>query len=135
MNALLVKRNGQQARILQRPTWRSAAEKTAHFVREKRRIEANVLENVVVNAVVERTPSAAHNQLLVPQSVPRKTDARSEVVEILIPDTAVSHLETGRPPQTSSTGCLPGRNGLHGLQGQASGVLHHRNKRWNRCST
>ena len=59
---------------------------------EVRRIEADILKDVVVHAVVIDAEAAAHHQFLISESVARKPEARTKIVQVLVPQVVVSLL-------------------------------------------
>ena len=63
-------------------------------------IEADVLEDVVVNPVVEHSKAAAQHDFLGSEQVPREANTRTKIVVILGPYVRVALLE--------GTGCFPG---------------------------
>src|SRR6476646_12137824 len=55
-------------------------------IRKERWVEADILEDVVVDTIVHNTESASHNNFLVSASIPRKSNPRCKVVPVLVPD-------------------------------------------------
>ena len=76
------------------PHGAACAGSPAHLVvREIRRVEANVFEQVVVNAIVHHTETGTDDKLLCAQHIPGKAHTRPEVVGVFVPDLMITDLE------------------------------------------
>src|SRR6266496_2664953 len=64
-------------------------------IRKERWVEADILEDIVVDTVVHNTESASNNNLLITASIPRESKARREVVPVLVPDRVPGLERTG----------------------------------------
>src|SRR5262249_13615308 len=93
---IVVERNFEEARLLQRPAGCAIGKYTEVFIRIKRWIEADVLEYVVIHPVIEEPECTAHHELLVAHHVKGKAQTRGKVVEILVPDAGVADLKGRR---------------------------------------
>src|SRR5262249_17229237 len=59
---------------------------------EKGWIEPKVFKNVVVHPVISDSSATTHYELLIPESIPCESEARSKVVAVLVPDFGVPYL-------------------------------------------
>src|SRR6266567_1128712 len=55
-------------------------------VGEERRVEAEVLENVIVYPVVRYAESATNHHFLIPESIPGEAHTGAEIILILVPN-------------------------------------------------
>src|SRR2546421_2869842 len=89
-------RGSVESGCYQRPCGSSsaAAESPDCCKREERCVEANVLKEVVPDAVVRDSAAATDYKTLVSENIPGESYARREVIEILLPDFVIALLET-----------------------------------------
>src|SRR6266705_1626111 len=73
--------------------WRECCSEGCHV--EQRRVEPDILENVVVNSVVEDAAAAAEHKFLRTEHVPSEANARSKVVRVFGPNVLIHLNGTG----------------------------------------